>query len=168
MKDARGINATVEFKDMVLKLPNMIVSVEKAALGFKRGSNASAMHRLNAYARRFIRLYEEVSGLAMPISFIVTWYGYLRFEVSLNAEDDLKFVTIKPVDENGLCSSKEEDRLYSFKPFFSYLSYVVDCNGVFNQNYSFPEDTRNDTPLMKILRNFGIVKVPQSRMEVKV
>ena len=167
MKDARRIDAAVEFKDHILKLPDMISSIEPAlSVKLRFGSNASSKRRLNAYARRFIRLYGEVSGMTMPISFIVVWDKNFRFEVSLGAEDDMKLVTIKPVDEEGLDMSKDTVRLYDFEPFFSYLSFVVDNDREFSQKYSFPEDTRNDTQLMKILRSFGVVKASQPRIEV--
>lgn len=165
MKDACRIDATVEFKDHILKLPDMISSIEPA-LSIKPGSNASSKRRLNAYARRFIRLYEEVSGLGMPISFVVIWDKNFRFEVSLGAEDDMKLVIIKPVDEDGADMSNDIVRLYDFEPFFSYLSFVIDNDREFSQKYSFPEDTRNDTQLMKILRSFGIIKASQPRIEV--
>ena len=165
MKDARRIDATVEFKDHILKLPDMISSIEPA-LSIKPRSNASSKRRLNAYARRFIRLYEEVSGLGMPISFVVIWDMNFRFEVSLGAEDDLKLVTIKPVVEDGSDMSNDIVRLYDFEPFFSYLSFVVDNNREFSQKYGFPEDTGNDTQLMKILRSFGVVKTSQPGIEV--
>ena len=102
----------------------------------------------------------------MPISFVVIWDMNFRFEVSLGAEDDLKLVTIKPIDEEGSDTSKDTVRLYDFEPFFSYLSFVVDNDREFSQKYSFPEDTRNDTQLMKILRSFGVIKASQPRIEV--